>query len=256
MKIRIHNAIQKYLLETQLWVAMMITALAGFYSSEHLLPERLFFIFFSTLGAYNFIHYHRFWINKKRKNSFIVFISSVLLTIFSFVIMKEKNIAIHVLALIISVLFYNSWRFPVKLRNISLLKIFVISAVWTVAILYVGNDGIWHFPIILSLFLLIFSVTLTFDIADQSTDKIKTIPMVLGTSKTKCIAIIFLLISTVLFYCNTDNLYQNIAFGMSSILIILGIIVTQNKSNHYFYTRFWMEASLALPFIIYTISKP
>lgn len=255
------KSIERFLINTQLWVSFMISLLCLFFGSlNHSVNyNRIAIIFFSALAAYNFICFQNTWSrNILKKLSFhISFISLILV---AFIVCKEKDLLqfFHIAFIGSIVIMYNSDFIKIPFRNISLLKIFIISFAWAYAILYIGNSGNRNtFAEFLILYFFIIGITLPFDICDMKKDVICTIPNYLGIRKSKGIACICLFLSALVFaltfYKQGDLIYVT-AWEVVCI-ISMGMVVFMGKTHQFFYTRFWMEACSALPIIIIWLQK-
>ncbi len=254
------NLIEKYILETQLWVSVMMSCLCLFFGLLHKSVDynRIFIVFFCTLAAYNFIDFHASWNNRNlfRKIQGILFLTGTACS--GYLLWKENSWEqlSSLLFLSIFVILYNSSFLVVRFRNISVLKIFVISFVWTCFVLKVGNTFVFSFGEFLSIFLFIIGITIPFDISDMERDSIQTIPRVLGVEKGRQLACLCLVSSGLLFFyifpMKTDFV---LSWNLACLLAIILILFMHKKETH-FYTRFWIEACSSLPLIIfYLIQK-
>ncbi|MDR3272099.1 MAG: hypothetical protein LBT29_01250 [Flavobacteriaceae bacterium] len=252
------DIIIKYLLETQLWVSLMISCLCLFmgFLHKHVDYERIALVFFVVLAGYNFIHYHRFWIkNFRHKDKFFVFIISLIATGYWIFHIQSFELLFLLSALCGCVLLYNSYLFPLKLRNVSVLKIFIIALVWTIFILYISNNLYFSTIEFFTVFLFIFAITLPFDIADMSKDSVSTIPKMIGEKRSKLLAYICLLTSTGLFASQFSDDKIFLSSWTTACLISMTFTNFTQTEHSYFHTRFAVEACSALPLFCYGILK-
>ena len=248
----------KYVLETQFWVSLMISCLCLFIGFLHGKADykRIALVFFAILAGYNFIHYHRFWIkNFQYKEKFFLFLFGLISAGYLVFRIQNFELLFRLFLLCICVLLYNSYLFPLKLRNISLLKIFIIAFVWTSFILYIANDLPFSTIEFLSIFLFIFAITLPFDIADMNKDSVSTIPKIMGERKSKILSSICLCVSIILFALQFSHDRIFFFSWVAACLITMIFIKFTKTENAYFYTRFCVEACSALPLLCYWILK-
>ncbi|MDR2121493.1 MAG: hypothetical protein LBP34_00070 [Flavobacteriaceae bacterium] len=246
------------MIETQLWVSLMISCLSLFFGLLHRTVDynRIFILFFSTLAAYNFVYFRTSW-NKNffRKNPFIFFSVGILgLTV---LLVKENNpiLFLDLMFLSIFVLMYNSGSVIIQFRNVALLKIFVISFVWTYSIVWIGNVAPVSTFGFLSIFLFIMGITIPFDICDMSRDSIQTIPKLVGVTKSKYFSCFCLLGSMGLFFLAfPEEIKFSIPWGLTCGASMI-MTVFMKPENSYFYTRFWIEACSSFPLVFSLIQK-
>lgn len=248
--------IQNYLINTKIWVSIMITSLSVFFSflNQNINYKRTVILFFSTLAAYNFICFYDKWKTKGiNQNSFYIFSLSFFITsILLLLQIKDISLIINIFILATIVLMYNSKILHINLRNIPLLKIFIISFVWTYAILYVGNAYTLSFPLFFSLFFFVLGITIPFDIHDMKEDSITTLPKWIGVNKSKYIAYLSLASSLLFFSISFPKLvYKNyiIYWGFTCIVSIF-LILLMKKNSLPTYTRFWIEATSSIPILL------
>ncbi|MEM0992463.1 MAG: UbiA family prenyltransferase [Bacteroidota bacterium] len=150
-----------------------------------------------------------------------------------------------------------------RLRDIHFLKIFLIAIVWT----WVGvvlpaletnfsfeQQAIWW--MMLEKLLFIFAVTLPFDIRDLAIDQhtnVKTIPALLGASKSKILAIASLVLMLVCCSLNVlSGLYQMqhfLAFVLHAILTGF-VIYAADKDRHDYYFTGILDGTITLQFLM------
>lgn len=250
--------ITRYLLKNQFWVAGMITCLSLFFSILYNTVDyyRLGIVFFSTLAGYNYMHFHKYWVKYSKKiSNLILFIISILILFFLINLEKDFSLIAGLLFLGIWVALYNSYFIFLKIRNISLLKIFIIAFVWTSAVFFIGNKIIPFLSVFMSVLFFIIGITIPFDIVDVNRDTIQTIPKIVGVRNSKYISIVCLCISFALFYISFLQKPDFVlAWGVANLFAV-ALVLCMPKQNTYFYTRFWVELCSSVPFIAYCLIK-
>lgn len=214
------------------------------------------FVFFSTLLTYNLtkiipfilmrVHLrehavHRDDWNQRYQKWLAVLTSTSLVGTFVFLPTLTLGGWIFITHLGVFSIFYS---LPIKnktFRNIPFIKVFLISHVWAgTAVLPLFAENISYsfvdfFVLFVENFCFLMAITLPFDIRDHNVDKdlVKTIPMVLGITKTKWVALSFLVFSLFLthFYLDMDNLSTAVIGGITAVLIFQ----SSEKRSHYYY---------------------
>lgn len=234
----------------------MITALSVFLGlANHQIDlNKQLILFFSSLAAYNFICFFEIWKTKTLNHrSLYIFILSIGTVLYLF--SKQNNLfmlIVHTIILSVLVLMYNSRIFSVHLRSISLLKIFIISFVWTYAIFWMGNALDFSIGLFIAVYLFVFGITIPFDVYDMREDKILTIPKWVGIKKSKYISYLSLIISCIfLIYTCNPHIYATykISWGISCLIAMIMVYFT-NCKQAYLYTRFWVEACSGFPLLL------
>ena len=225
----------------------------------------LFIIFFATMLEYNFHRLITLWVRKETladekytwlRNNISVFYGLMIFSVLGFfaaLIFAKTQVIITLLPIGLITIFYSLPIFKSKqklfrLREISILKIFLISAVWalsTVLLPVIQSDsGFDKTNILLMLIertLFVFAITIPFDIRDIESDKnvgLKTIPLLIGEKK----AILLAMFSLVLFillclvhYMKTPLLYTLPALIISAATTVVFIISNKIKKAAYYH---------------------
>ena len=248
-----------FLINTNIFVASCVSALAM--SSEYLLGHTNTqlgqFVFFATLFTYNFQRVVK--INHDVKHKRTEWILNNILLIYSLMFIGISvslywffhfDFRTQVLICIAGTI---SLFYPFGLRTIPYCKILIISFVWTTGSMLlliteqsinIDNNVSLH---ILSRFLFVFAITIPFDIRDLPYDniKLKTIPIVIGISKSKKIAILSLSILEAISVYQFSNNYlsHNLLIAISiSYLLASGLILKSNEKSRDLYYSFWVES--------------
>jgi len=225
----------------------------------------LFIIFFATMLEYNF---HRLitlltrketlenekhtWLRNNLKSFYFLMAISVVGFFIAFLFAK-KQVVITLLPIGIITVFYSLPIFKTKaklfrLREISILKIFLISAVWALStILLPVIQAERHFDFLNILWMLIermlfvFAITIPFDIRDMQSDEhahLKTIPNLIGEKRAIRLAVFALLLFAILcvaHYVKTPLVYTLPALLLSAITTYVYITKEKIKKLTYYY---------------------
>jgi 4-hydroxybenzoate polyprenyltransferase len=226
----------------------------------------LFLIFFATLFEYNlhkfvavFFYKHALdpvkfgWINRNLK----LFYAIVFLSVAGFIVaalFARWSVLVTLFPLGLITFLYS---FPVytkglkifRLREVPLVKIFIISFVWsaTCIILPVVQADLYVSFTKLSLliaerFLFVFAITVPFDIRDMEGDQragLKTLPLLIGEKKsilTANIALLLFLIVCLVHYISQKQYHFAGAFlisGFSTMYFINNKKITGMRQYHY-----------------------
>lgn len=256
----------KWLVYSNLWVSINVVALYVF--SMLIIEDQidLYYsglIFFATLFAYNFQRYLKItgekvdsykserhqWIGEHQLLIQVLSVAGFLgMSILSLVLLPIEMLLLSLPALII-VLFYTRGSKDLKaIRNIPLLKIFVISLVWLFVTLIIPSQikgwNIRLIPVDLSviIYLFVFIMCIPFDIRDVSHDRnrIKTIPVVVGVNGSKIIAISLMV--TIMVYSVTVELWSMVITGVAAVVSL--ILSNENRSELFF--AGWVEGLFAV----------
>ena len=131
--------------------------------------------------------------------------------------------------------------YPLVLRKVPYCKIFIIAFTWTIStiILLISENNI---PLesniylhIISRFLFVLAITIPFDIRDIKYDhvKLKTIPIIVGITKAKAIAIIALFALQLVSSYQFLNYNLNFGYFIAIILscIFSGILIGKSEKG-------------------------
>ncbi|BAV94662.1 UbiA prenyltransferase family protein [Ichthyobacterium seriolicida] len=219
----------------------------------------LVFVFFSTLLSYrlsslDLIKNYKHLKSISRTDIFILVLSLVICLVVFFEL-KADSICVLFPFAVLSLLYSAPYRGN-RIREIPFVKIFLISASWTVATVvfpFVELGIRINFIYLLQIFLFVFAITIPFDIRDLKLDdaSMKTIPQVVGKCRAVLISIIAIVISIWLF------IYQNIISAdlltiVNVILVyVLGCVLIyfspRNRGRYYF--SFFIEGLTILMFL-------
>ena len=151
------------------------------------------------------------------------------------------------------------------LRNIKLLKIFLIMYVWaatTVLFPVIGaGQSIFQRDIIL-LFIeravFIFAITLPFDIRDYQSDKanqVLTIPGLIGIRRTRLLAfvciLIFFMINALHYQVQDGILWAKLLSGLNALIVIY---FARNNKHEYYFTGL-LDSTMIIQFLLVLILR-
>ena len=263
---RMLKSIFNFYLNASIHVALAVCSLVLLtaYKFEIQLPDPLlFFVFFATIGGYNFVKYfglakfhHRSlakWLKQIQIFSLLCFIPMVYLGV------KLHEKAIYLLIVLGAITFFYAIPFIPRnliidpsrnLRAISGLKIYVIALVWaavTVLLPFYQLDLSPNFDVwieFIQRFLYVIIATLPFEIRDLQYDSLKlaTIPQQIGIRSTKllgsCLILLLILLNI---FKDELELAHLIIDGIIGMILILTLWISKTTQSTYF-TSFWVEA--------------
>lgn len=231
--------------------------------SDNLSP---LFVFFSIVVSYNFIHFYEIktnrigwlkkWFLEYQKSLLILTVLSILGLVY-IVLVTSFNLKslLIILPFFFITLFYVVPLFKVRgldfsFRNFPSIKIFSIVFSWAgISVLFPLYEVVYEFNsvIIIELvqrFFILIAITLPFDIRDVELDseKLKTLPQILGVKTSKILGISLLMLFVLLEFFKGNQSYYSI--GITFIIaLVSGFFLwfsTPQKSRYY--TSFWVEA--------------
>lgn len=237
-------------------VALAVIALYLIFNST-ISINYIYFLFFSTIFAYNLIRLfnfgsNRFFIKKfyvKYKVFYLLFlfISGLMSFYFYYLKLPFSTKIILIPFIIITFLYnYNFTNLPLlKLRNNGILKIISVSLVWSVLTILIPEwKNIEDEKMIVLKFVFVFvyvlMLTLSFDQRDLYIDEkeLKTLPQLFKGKIIYFYLIISIVLSILLFYIfKSDQLIVSLAY----LLISVYLCFQSDEKKSFFYTAFWIE---------------
>jgi len=225
----------------------------------------LFIIFFATMLEYNFHRLITLWFRKETlvdkkytwlRNNITVFYALMIFSIIGFfgaLVFAKTEVIVTLFPIGLITIFYSLPIFRSKqklfrLREISILKIFLISAIWALSTVLLpviqSEKKIDTINILLMLaerILFVFAITIPFDIRDIGSDKnagLKTIPLLIGEKKAIQVSVFSLLLFALLcvvHYVKTPLVYTLPALIISSVTTFAFIINKKVKKLTYYH---------------------
>lgn len=244
--------LKKYVIDSQIYVSVMGTALAVFFLLEQnaFRFPLMYLIFLTFFSGYLYTKYqgHKNFFSKVLIFNAITGIICVLL------ILKNHNYYVLFRWLIIVVLgmLYNSFFLDYFVRKIPLFKVFYVGIVWGLMTSFLGLKD-FHYSIFGITFFYISALVLPFDIRDMKSDLVITFPKLIGKQNTKYLAYIFIFITNIIaiYYLKFDFA---LALFLSSIVSFIFIYFSEeDQPDSYF--SFGVETccglALAFYFVLY-----
>lgn len=246
LKMQFLKLLKKYVVDSQIFVAIMGTLFAVFF-----MLEQDAFRFPTVLLI--FITYWSGYLYTKYQNQRKTFIKVLIFNIFSFIscsiLILQNHNEIRLLKWLVIVvlgLFYNSFFLEKFIRKIPLLKVFYVGLTWALVNSWLIVPK-FDFDIFLISWLYITALVLPFDIRDMNDDDIVTFPKIIGVQNTKFLAYILVFLANILaiFHLKIEFAF---AFNLTSISTSILIYFSTN-SNKESYFSFWVELCSGLPFL-------
>lgn len=263
----------KFFLSSNIFVSLCVVALS-LSSSLILETDGIYlipFIFFSTLFSYNFQRLVRYnsnavqWVKldtDRKQTLFISVLSFIPMLYYSFSL-SVSSLGLIFIASLLTLLYPIRFSFlnNRSIRELPLLKVFLISFVWSLVSVgllltesnsYEKTESIILF---LSRFFFVLAITIPFDIRDLKYDhpSMLTMPQLLGIKRAKLLA----LSSLTVFFILSLNLYNIVGFSKSLLLALFIcflvsaflIYKSDEKKNDFFFS-FWVEGLSILMFLL------
>lgn len=222
----------------------------------------LYFVFYATIVAYNFVKY--FGLVKYHHRKFttslkgIQIISALAVLAMLFYAIQLKRASLILIGIITVTTFFYAIPFVPKrflfdeqrnLRQISGLKIYIIALVWaltTVLLPIINNSVEVSTDVVISFVqrvLYVIVLMLPFEVRDLKYDNLKlaTVPQRIGIRNTKILgsAILLLFVLCEILKGNTSLNQVIITAVLSIVTMILLILARKDQSNYY--SAFWVE---------------
>lgn len=231
-----------------------------------------YFLFAATTFTYNF---HRRigyalstdsrrssaieWMLRHSLLSRSISLIALVLSIYFYRDLPSSSIWVIIPISILSLLYVQRLSEGKVLREVPFLKIFVISLVWALAIIALPAsifkiDLVEASLLFFAFFLFMIAEIIPFDVRDieqDQADQIMTIPIALGSSKSKIIAYLLLLFSNFLIWISAE-VFISLPFSIASIYLGTLIYFQREDKDDYFYS-IWVESSLIIPWILQKI---
>ncbi|MBB6002821.1 UbiA family prenyltransferase [Arcicella rosea] len=258
-----------FLINTNIYISLAAVALTVETQLQLGMPPQwhpyLFIIFFATLFDYNLHRLVTVLSNKEALNSdkhkwlkeyLNLFYALVAFSVMGFLIavyFAKKEVLITLSPFAFITLFYSlpvfkNQKYLFRLREIPILKIFLISIVWsaTTILLPIVQSGksfdFLHVSLMLiERFLFVFAIAIPFDIRDMQGDEqsgLKTIPLVIGVKKSMNLAnaliMLFLIVSLLHYYDSVSFILLAFALSAISTLFILNSKSLQKWSFYHY----------------------
>lgn len=258
--------IQKYMVNTNIWVAICFTAFLAFFQL-HLYEINSYVLgiaFFGTITIYNFTRVTRikdFWeVPKSNRAQVLLTYFGILLTLICVILRGFELRTFMYLGFLGMLSFCYSLPFKnLGLRTVPFLKLFLIAFVWAGSsvglLLVVHYDLVNYQYLMVAIGLFVIGITLPFDIRDKLTDNtnLKTIPQIIGFKKSKVVSVFSIILSGVFFYLEFLSFTTMVVQWWLAMLIPLFLILKTKEESSHFYFSFWIEGCSMIPLLMYGI---
>lgn len=240
------NLAKKYLIDSQVYVSLMGTFLAGFFMLEQKIFRwpTLLLIFITYFSGYLYTKYQY-----DKKKFFKILIFNCICGIISVILILKNHNEYRLLKwaiIVILGLLYNSFFLEKFIRKIPLLKIFYVGLTWALINSWLILPE-FNWSIFLISWLFISALVLPFDIRDMKSDDVVTFPILIGIQKTKFLAYALVFIASLLSISYLDLIFS-LCFLLTTIITFLLIYFSEND-NREAYFSFLVESCSGLPLL-------
>lgn len=257
-----------FLSNSSLFIALMALSLSFYYDKLSGAPiniNRLLIIFAGTLISYIGVQLfpnksnkleldtqRTLWIQTHKK---ILYIFSILCGFVIFICipgLQELDFLIFTHLFLLTIFYEKILTHKFELRKIPYLKPFLISYIWTWACTtpsLLENSlelSFWHH---IECFVFILALSIPFDIRDYITDKedhLKTIPMALGVTRTKCLCSLLFIGSLIIQFTYLDLNLKTLIVAVFSFVLYLYLILKTHPMQKDFYFLFGFDGLIAI----------
>lgn len=245
------NLLKKYVIDSQIYVSLMGTALALFFMFEQNLFRLptviLIFITFFSGYLYTKYQHHRYYWKILVFNICCGIVSAVLILLNHNEIRLLKWFLIVILGLL-----YNTSFLENYIRKIPLLKVFYVGLTWALINSWLIVPD-FHPEIFFISLLFVTALVLPFDIRDMKDDQVITFPILIGVEKTKFLAYFLIFLSLLIAIFSLKILFA-IAFFLTCVITFLFIYFSETqKPDAYF--SFGVETCSGLPLLFLILMK-
>lgn len=245
------NLLKKYVVDSQVFVALMGTFFAVFFMLEQNVFRfpTVVLIFVTYFSGYLYTKFQgRTFFSKILIFNIICGIGSMI-----FIYLNHNEIRLlKWLTIVILGLLYNSFFLEKFIRKIPLLKVFYVGLTWALINSWLILEQ-FNFPIFIISWLFISALVLPFDIRDMNEDQVITFPKLIGIQKTKYLAyfLVFLACILSIFFLKFEF---SLAFFFTTISTFTLIYFSENR-NRESYFSFWVELCSGLPLLFLILLK-
>lgn len=246
------KSLKYILIESQIFVAMMATALSLFFLLNF---NALNYI---KLGVIGLLYLNGYLYTKFQNHSNLFYkiitfnVISLVISILIIICLLSSYFLFSYFVIILLGVLYNSKFLTHYTRNIPLMKIFYVGFCWALI-----NTGLlletWHWQVFFITWCYISALIIPFDIRDIRHDSILTFPRYCGISKSKLLAYSLLAISSllVLFAFNSVAFF---AFQIAIVIAFLFIFYAQEHRSDWYFSL-GVESCVGLPLLFFVLLK-
>lgn len=245
------NVAKKYIIDSQLFVSLMGTALAVFFMLEQNLLRwpTVLLIFITYFSGYLYTKYQ----NHRHFNKILVFNIICGLISGTLILLNHNEVRLLKWLCIVALgLLYNSFFLEKFIRKIPLLKVFYVGFTWALVNSWLILPN-FHPGIFMVSVLFITALVLPFDIRDMKHDDIVTFPRLIGVRKTKYLACVMLTAAMVISIFTLHPEFA-VAVVFTNIISMVFVYFSEN-ANKDAYFSFGVESCSALPLLIIVLMK-
>ncbi|MGL5112546.1 MAG: hypothetical protein ACRC6O_07910 [Flavobacterium sp.] len=213
----------------------------------------IFFVFFGTSFAYNFVKYEavvrikKSSIRKKLKG-IIIFTGLIFVALVWFFVRLKWQTQVGAFVILVLTLLYALPFFPNRsnARNWKGIKIYIVALCWTLVTVLLpileGGGSLDVFVLLYGLqrFLLVFILILIFEIVDLKNDDplLQTVPQQIGVKHTKKVGYGLLIVFFVLGVLSANFSFISLLLALTTAVFL----AFANEKCSPYYTSFWVEA--------------
>ena len=241
------NLAKKYVIDSQIFVSLMGTMMAGFFMLEQNIFRwpSLLLIFITYFSGYLYTKYQ-----SRRKTFIKILVFNFVCGILSFclIVFNHNEIRLLKWAVIVVIgLLYNSFFLEKFIRKIPLLKVFYVGLTWALINAWLILPE-FNWEIFWISWLFISALVLPFDIRDMKSDDVVTFPILIGVQKTKYLAYLLVFVA-----CLLSLIFLDIEFALSflitTVFTFILIYFSENDNNGTYFS-FWVESCSGLPLLV------
>ncbi len=206
------------------------------------------------------------WVKDNQKLLWVLFGISMVMTVYGFLYLPGSlKVGIVLCSIVLAAYIFPLPLFgPRRLRDIGLVKIFLIALLWAVTTAWlplIGSGKEVPYLQLLARFVFIFSITLPFDIRDMDYDKlvgIRTIPILLGVEVSKNISMVCLVLFVGLSFVEFMMLAEQPGIFIAMLLSAIAaatLVMRTNKANKDLYYLGLVDGTILLQVVLVWIGK-
>ena len=241
------NLAKKYVIDSQIFVSLMGTMMAGFFMLEQNIFRwpSLLLIFITYFSGYLYTKYQY-----DKKKFFKILIFNCICGIISVILILKNHNEIRLLkwaVIVIIGLLYNSFFLEKFIRKIPLLKVFYVGLTWALFNAWLILPE-FNWEIFWISWLFISALVLPFDIRDMKSDDVVTFPILIGVQKTKYLAYLLVFVA-----CLLSLIFLDVEFALSFLITTIFtfiLIYFSENDNQETYFSFWVESCSGLPLLV------
>lgn len=241
---------KKYLIDSQLYVSLMGTALAIFFMREQNVFRfpMVLLVFITFFSGYIYTKYQ----GNRKILAKVLFFNCICGLVSVYLILHHNNLErlVRWSVIVFIGLLYDSFFLKLYIRKLPLFKVFYVGLTWALINGWLVQEQM-HWPIFFITWLFITALVLPFDIRDMKVDDVVTFPQLIGVQNTKYLAyaLVFASLMISIFFL---NFYFILAMFATSVITFLLIYFSENENKESYFS-FWVETCSALPLLFLLI---